>query len=272
MTIKPIVPVSVIIPCYRCSSTIHRAVQSIIEQSQQPAEIILVDDASGDNTLHILAEIETQYPDLVKVIALSKNVGAGGARNVGWSMASQSFVAFLDSDDAWHPKKIEVQYNFMRTNPEVILTGHGFRQLTDGNQCLDWDVSRVSEQIITKYKLMVSNKFVTPSVMLQREISVRFNEGQRHMEDHMLWMSILFEGGCIVKLSSELVAIYKQSYGVSGLSSQLWLMEVGDLGNYLRLYKYKYINVLQLSGFLLFSILKYIRRLVIYWCFLRWQR
>ena len=63
MTIKTIAPVSVVIPCYRCASTIQRAIQSVIAQILKPAEVILVDDASGDETLAVLKEFEQQHPD-----------------------------------------------------------------------------------------------------------------------------------------------------------------------------------------------------------------
>ena len=89
MTNKTFVSVSVIIPCYRCASTIRRAIQSVINQTQKPAEVVLVDDASADETLVVLRELEEQYPDWIKVIALTENKGAASARNAGWAMANQ---------------------------------------------------------------------------------------------------------------------------------------------------------------------------------------
>jgi len=76
--------VSVIIPCYRCTDTIERAVNSIAEQTLLPAEVILVDDLSGDNTLAQLHRIQENYPQgWIHVIALPKNASPGTARNVG---------------------------------------------------------------------------------------------------------------------------------------------------------------------------------------------
>ncbi len=266
------VPVSVVIPCYRCATTIERAVQSVINQTQQPSEIILVDDASADDTLRALQKIEYQYPDLIQVIQLIKNGGASAARNKGWDVASQPYIAFLDSDDTWHPQKIELQYAYMQAHPEVTLSGHDYKLLTDNNSSLDWELKNITAHSISQWQLMLSNRFITPSVMLKRDIKARFIDNQRYMEDHMLWLKIIFEEGRIVKLDNELAAIYKKPFGVTGLSSHLWLMEKGELGNYQRLYHAKHINIFQLGGFLIYSLLKYVRRLMIYWNVLQWKK
>ena len=125
---------------------------------------------------------------------------------------------------------------------------------------------------IRKWALLRSNKFVTPSVMLRRDIEHRFVEKQRYMEDHMLWLNIVCSGARVVKLSEELAAIYKEAFGVTGLSSQVWLMERSDLGNYRRLYLGGYIGGAQLTALVVYSTLKYVRRLIIYWGYLRWKK
>lgn len=267
-----VVPVTAVIPCFRCASTIRRAIDSVVRQTQKPAEVILVDDASGDETLGVLRALEQQYPGWVKVIALHENVGAASARNVGWEAATQTYIAFLDSDDAWHPQKIEIQYAYMSAHPDVALCGHGFRILTQVNVLPDWEPGQCVVQSIHKWPLMLSNRFVTPSVMLRRDVEQRFVEKQRYMEDHMLWLKIVCSGGAIVKLSAQLAAIYKEPFGVMGLSAQFWSMERGDLGNYLRLYQCNCIKGYQLIVLVLFSLLKYARRLAIYWGYLRWKK
>lgn len=87
------IPVTVVIPCFCCASTIKRAVDSVAQQTQKPAEVILVDDASGDNTLEVLHKIANQYSGWVKVIGLINNQGAANARNVGWDAAAQPYIA-----------------------------------------------------------------------------------------------------------------------------------------------------------------------------------
>jgi glycosyltransferase involved in cell wall biosynthesis len=237
----------------------------------KPAEIILVEDASGDDTLEALREIERSHMGQVVVVALDKNHGAASARNSGWAIATQPYVAFLDSDDAWHPRKIEIQYSYMKDHPEVVLCGHGHKVVRH-EAVPDWEIGRSEPELIGKWALMLSNRFITPSVMVRRDIDQRFVLGQRHMEDHMLWLEIVCRGGVAIRLTSELAAIYKSPYGADGLSAQLWAMELGELKNYQRLHVSGYINLTQLLGLYVFSLAKFARRLVAYWGFLRWKR
>lgn len=265
--------VSVVIPCFRCARTIQRAIDSVLQQTQKPAEIILVDDASDDETLSVLRELERQYASWIKVIALNENSGVASARNAGWSVATQLYVAFLDSDDAWHPQKIEIQYNYMCQHPEVVLCGHAHRILKKKNELPHWAVtSQVEAEQISKWSMLLSNKFVTPSVMLCCDVKQRFVERQRHMEDHMLWLEIVCGGGTATKLPAELAAIYKSPFGEAGLSSQIWLMGKSDLNNYQRLYRMGYLNFGQGLLLGLYSLIKFMRRLFIYWGYIRWRK
>jgi len=266
------VPVSVVIPCFCCSKTIVRAVTSITKQTQKPAEVILVDDASCDGTGETLQQLAQAYPGWVKVLTLDQNQGAANARNAGWEIVSQPYIAFLDSDDAWHPEKIEIQYAYMAAHPEIVLCGHGHRLLENESELPSWEVSQGDAQSIHKWALLLSNRFVTPSVMIRSDIGQRFSEKQRYMEDHMLWMKIICSGAAVVRLPGELAAIYKRPYGIMGLSAQTWSMERGDLGNYRRLYHANCINGYQLGVMGIYSLLKYVRRLAIYWGYLRWIR
>lgn len=266
-----IAPVSVVIPCFRCGRTIGRALASVMQQSQIPAEVILVDDASGDDTWRVLTELAQADPGWIKLIRLNENQGAASARNAGWAVASQPYIAFLDADDAWHPRKIEIQYTFMSANPDVALCGHGHRLLTH-SVLPDWNVVQGDAKQITKWALLLSNRFVTPSTMLRRGLEQRFNEKQRYMEDHLLWLEIFFSGARVVKLSAELVAIYKPAFGASGLSAQFWLMERGELGNYWRLYQKQFIKGYQWLALAAYSVLKFVRRLIVYWGILRWKK
>lgn len=121
MTSPQIAKLSVIIPCYRCASTIERSVASIASQTMLPAEVILVDDKSNDTTIDKLRQLKDLYKnDWIKIISLPVNSGPSVARNTGWDAATQDYIAFLDADDSWHHKKIEIQYNWMKK----IQTSH----------------------------------------------------------------------------------------------------------------------------------------------------
>ena len=256
-------PVSVVIPCFRCAATIARAVASIAQQTRKPAEVILVDDVSGDGTLEILQALARQHPGWIKVIALNKNQGAAGARNAGWEAASQPYIAFLDADDAWHPKKIEVQLDCMMRNPEYGLVGH-IHVLLDEDRT-DWAVPLSSIQVtaVSNFSALLSNPFSTPTVMLKSRLPFRFKEEKRHVEDYLLWLQIILSGVPAAFINAPLAATFKADYGDNGLSAQLWKMELGELDAYWQIYKEGLVGLPLTLGLLAYSLIKYVRRLII---------
>ncbi len=258
---QQLAPVSVVIPCFRCGSTIRRALASVLQQSSKPAEVILVDDASGDDTWALLSELERAYPGWVRLLQMESNQGAASARNAGWAAASQPYIAFLDADDAWHPRKIEIQCDYMMQHPDVVLCGHRHRVLTRAEATPDWTLEPGPENMIRKWQLLLENRFVTPSVMLKAGIGQRFAEGRRHMEDRLLWLEIICDGAAVVCLELELAATYKMPYGMAGLSSNLWQMARFDIDNYRVLHGTGRLSLLSAAALMVFSLLKFARRL-----------
>ena len=257
-------PVSVVVPCYRCVATIERAVASVVAQTLRPAEMILVDDASSDSTLLALQNIQVRLGHWVRIVPLASNRGAASARNAGWNVATQPYIAFLDSDDAWHPRKIEIQFKYMQQHPDLALSGHACRQLSQDTRSVpQWAVEMGEVQTITWIALLLRHSFVTPSVMLKREIALRFADGVRHMEDHRLWLEIVGTPMRVVKLSTELAAVYKPVYGASGLSADMWSMEKAELANYRYFQSIRKINTVQMILLQGYSLAKYVRRILI---------
>ena len=258
-------PVSVVIPCFRCAETLERAVASVAAQTWRPGELVLVDDKSGDATLALLRRMQSRYGGWVKVVELPVNVGAAGARNAGWQVATQTYIAFLDADDAWHPRKLEVQLTYMQAHPDVALCGHLCRQLApDAGQATWWpvDLNNVV-QTLTLTDMLLRHAFVTPSVMLKRDIAPRFAVGVRHMEDQRLWLDIVTTPLPTVRLMVELVAVYKPVYGATGLSADMWRMERAELANYHHFHSTGRISYGSMRLLQAYSLAKYLRRLII---------
>jgi glycosyltransferase involved in cell wall biosynthesis len=261
-------PVSAIVPCYRCTETIARAVASIAAQTLPPEEVLLVEDCSGDEgkTLDLLYRLRQQYQDrmAVKIITLEKNGGAAVARNAGWDAATQPYIAFLDADDEWHPKKLDIQHGYMRENPQIAVTGHQHTVLP-GSKPLPLDFSVSSYKNVSPLGLLFKNYFPTSSVMLKTAAPFRFPAERRYGEDAYLWRRLAFAGFTIVRIEAPLVHYYKALYGEGGLSAQLWKMEKGELSNFLDLYRAASINWLLLVAATVFSIAKHAKRLAITW-------
>lgn len=110
---------SVIIPAYNQAEFLDEAVQSILNQTVQDFEILVVNDASTDGT----AEIMSRYND-PRIITLThpENRGLPSARNTGMAVSRGEFIALLDADDYYHPHKFEAHLHFLRAHPEISVT------------------------------------------------------------------------------------------------------------------------------------------------------
>ena len=107
--------VSIITPCYNCEQYVHEMVQSVQNQTYENWELIVVDDASTDESVAII-ENYASNDHRIKVIRLKKNRGTGIARNTALEYATGKYISFLDADDLWKPNKLETQVNFLLIN------------------------------------------------------------------------------------------------------------------------------------------------------------
>lgn len=110
------VKISVIIPVFNTEKYLAQAIQSVLDQTIQPDEIIIVDDGSTDKSL----EVARKFRPLVKII-LQENKGVGAARNTGNIAAAGDYLTFLDADDLWVENKIELQLNYLAGYPKTDM-------------------------------------------------------------------------------------------------------------------------------------------------------
>ena len=103
--------ISVVIPVFNRKQLIERSINSVINQTYPPDEIIVIDDGSIDGTYDL---IKKNYPQVILIH--QENKGVSAARNVGITIAKGKWIAFLDSDDEWFPEKLEEQINYLKIN------------------------------------------------------------------------------------------------------------------------------------------------------------
>jgi len=109
--------VSIIIPAYNRAHTIERAIQSVLNQTFQDFEIIVVDDGSTDETQAI---VEGFRDPRIRYLCHERNRGAAAARNTGIKAAHGEYLAFLDSDDEWLPEKLSEQITVLQSAPDEV--------------------------------------------------------------------------------------------------------------------------------------------------------
>ncbi|MET0581911.1 MAG: glycosyltransferase family 2 protein [Pseudoxanthomonas sp.] len=124
--------VSVIMPVFNAERTLRKSVESVLRQTLPNLELVLVDDCSRDGSLSMMREYADQDPR-VKIVAQAANAGVAEARNAGLRAASGSHVAFLDSDDWWDPRKLELQLAQMQESGALVSYAGYQRVAEDGH-------------------------------------------------------------------------------------------------------------------------------------------
>lgn len=139
---------SIILPTYNRAYVLWRAIESALAQTEARWELLIVDDGSTDDTRRLMEEFHDQR---IKTVA-SENRGPSVARNLGWRMTQAPFVAYLDSDNTWHPEFLSTMLGAIRSHPEKVLWYCGqhttmWRRDLDGS----WTVEQEQDDLRAQY-------------------------------------------------------------------------------------------------------------------------
>lgn len=260
---------SVIIPCFNSSKTLITALNSVVMQTIKPLDICIVDDCSSDGTLEVARKFKEDFTEIqIKIKILSKNSGAATARNFAIGMAETNLLAFLDADDEWHNSKMEIQLGIMKRLKLDILGSlvYAFQDETLETHLKEYSeppqINSLKTDSLSLRSMLFSNKLITPSVVMRKEINLCFNENLRYAEDFDLWLRILSSKKRAGLVLYPLVKLAKPSFGASGLSSHLLKMELGEMKAIFNCFSYAPVTVI---FSLIYSILKFFRRVLVVW-------
>jgi glycosyltransferase involved in cell wall biosynthesis len=212
--------ISVVIPYYKALDTIGLALESIVNQTLCVKEVIVVDDFSNDSDalLNIIEGLSHIFH--IEVIHLTVNSGASAARNHGARVATGKYLAFLDSDDVWHPNKIKIQYELMEIH-QLNLSGHLYVHDLKIESMVPTAPYRI--KYIRPLRFVFGNPFFTPTIMVKREGFIEFDHRYRRVDDYKCWlMNVKNRGGVLI--STPLAGGFKPAIGSSGLTSSYNVM------------------------------------------------
>ena len=260
--------ISVIIPCYNSSKTIIESINSVVEDccnSPFMWEIIVIDDGSKDDSLiKIKRYIESSTFKENFILIEQTNSGASEARNQGLIRATGKYIAFNDSDDKWLKGKIKMQIDYLNANPDIYLLEYKYDD-DDFNKGSFIKLNDCTE-INIKNQVM-KNYFSPPTVILRHEvinIVGLFNSKVRYSEEVFFFINIVAAFKSVYMNKRVAVPVIpKKRWGESGLSGNLWEMEKGEIYSITHAYKSKYISLFRYIYAIIFSYLKYIRRVII---------
>lgn len=236
--------VSIIMPAYRSADFIEESVQSVIKQTHQNWELLIIDDASKDNTVSIIKKFEI-LDSRIRLFQNDTNQGVGVSRNIGIKAAQGAYIAFLDSDDLWLPEKLEVQLEFMQDH-DLAMTYSSYSLIDESGKDLYKKVAALPT--LSFQKLLKSNYVgnLTGIYSVER-IGKIYSPALRKRQDWALWLTILQK--------------IKSTKGISQPLAKYRIREESISNNKLGLLKYNYLIY---SEFLKYSRLKSLLRMGVF--------
>jgi len=197
--------VSVVTPVFNSSKFIRDCIISVKGQTYENWELLLVDDCSTDDSIHIIKE-EAADDKRISLVQLDKNSGPAAARNKALTMARGKYIAFLDSDDIWLPEKLETQLHFMISNNiSFSFTEYSFID-EEGNE-LD-KLVRIPAEV--DYSFLLKNTIIgCLTVMLDKEAfgNIQMPDLKRR-QDYAMWLALL-RTGCKAYGLQKKLAMYR---------------------------------------------------------------
>jgi len=216
--------VSVIMPVYNRAETIERAVRSVLEQRFEDFELIVIDDGSSD---HSAAVVEAIDDPRVKLLRLGRNRGGNAARNAGIRAATGSLVAFLDSDDAFLPEKLDTVVGIFEARPDLDLLVDSFIKVLPPGSRPPEKIRRnsVIDDQPTFLRALFTRQLwkATPAITALRATIVRaglFDENVKRMQDFDFLIRMAAAGQCA---STDKVLWLKHWTPVSISAGDTWI-------------------------------------------------
>lgn len=193
-------PVSVIMPAYNNATTIGRALASIAAQTVVPAQVVVVDDGSADDS-HGQAEAWRGRLNGAELILLRQsNQGAGAARNAALVAATETFVAFLDADDEWLPSKLERSLQHLAEG--MLFVCHDMVVVADADCEVVFDCTRHFRAAMDPFRALMLRGFVATSTVVALRAAVLsaggFESSLRAAQDYDLWLTLAERGRFMV--------------------------------------------------------------------------
>ena len=250
---------SVVIPAFNCARTVIPAIESVLAQTRLDLieEILVINDGSTDDTNAVLERyVKEQHPVPIRLFSRT-NHGVSATRNFGIRKARAPWIALLDADDKWLPKKLERQYEAIRSEPKIKLLGTMYPlKILFGQKN---GLIHISPQ-----ELCIRSVYWTTSVVFEKDTGLAFglfDETMQFSEDLQFFQKFLTVDGCYV-LGEDLVRIdcWKAYSGASGLSSHLHQMHEGRNRCATELCAAGLISPAFLRSILIFNEFKYLRR------------
>lgn len=204
--------VSVVVPAYNAGSTIERALSSVLSQSFRDLELIVVDDASRDDTA---ARVAAMADSRIRLLRLPENGGESRAMNAGIAEARGAYIAFQDADDEWLPGKLQRQVEIIEADPAISFVCSGLIHIYPDRRIED--IAGFAPSADLWKRLLAESLVAKPCVLARRSALDRagpFDEALATGADQDMWIR-LAQQGTVVEVGDVLVNVFRQPDSLS---------------------------------------------------------
>jgi glycosyltransferase involved in cell wall biosynthesis len=181
--------VSIIMPAFNVEKFVSDAINSVLNQTYKNFELIIIDDGSKDNTLKVVCSFDDKRIKVLK----QENLGVSKARNAGINKSQNKYIAFIDSDDKWHPKKLENFINNISENNIGIYHSNVILFDENGKDLSKYNYSEPISLDNDRDLILIYDFIVLSSVIIPKKVLTEFNgfaEDLNGTEDWDLWIKI----------------------------------------------------------------------------------
>jgi len=234
--------ISVIMPVYNAGGFLVEAIESIVKQTYKNIELIMINDASTDDSYSAMLKYKRAYPKVIKIINLAHNLNRGGdsCANLGIKAAEGSFIAKMDADDIAHPQRLEKQVKFLLNNPDIFLVGSNAHVIDQHGAIVGEKEEPITPEAILKESIYF-NPIIHPTVMFRNipKLKKFYQIKYATANDYFTFFSLQCRGYKFANLPEKLLF-----YRIYGQNSSLKNIKKGLITNLIIKYdilkKYKY--------------------------------
>ena len=198
--------VSVIMSVYNGEKYLVQAIYSILNQTYQNFEFIIIEDCSTDNSLDILEEY-AKKDSRIKIIKKEKNIGIKGFienLNLGISIAKGKYIARMDQDDISLPERFQKQVIFLENNPEISMVGAQIDFINEKNEIIGEKIGALEhEEIVNKMTSQI--QLFHPAIMFRNHQNIKYREKFIYCEDYDLYLNLITQGKKLANINEKLL-------------------------------------------------------------------
>ncbi len=214
--------ISIYITSFNQKKYLAHSIESVLNQSLKPDEILILDDCSEDGSQDLISEYAIKFPEIIKYHFNSQNIGISKSRNIALELLNGEYVSFLDGDDFYYKDKLKLESEALKTNTNADIVFSNFTVINqDGNALYDWELKEFKGDLFDRlwaFRWPKGGPFRYPLVNLRswREIG-KYDESLEVFEDLDMMLRLSKEFSSI-HIGRSLSAYRKHTQGISNQS------------------------------------------------------